>query len=118
MPNFRLVFMMRFFGLIPDEEKGWPPFDTSPFSRVIIADDQKMAEKIADAMIGEEVYADERLSRVLSVRETEEEPDIVSFDDGSNTWQQTLKKLGLKKTDIKFALACGKKVGIRIKNRK
>lgn len=105
MPNFELLFRMR----VEDDDKS---LDTDTFMRVIVADNLEMAQKIAEAMLDEEVYAREYLEYLLSLQPTNEFPDINAWDDGSYTWTRVLKTLGLKKKEIKFVFAKDAKVGI------
>ena len=55
------------------------PYD-SLFERVIGADILETARQIAEAMLGEEVYAHESLGSVISVQETDEPYSFVSWN--------------------------------------
>jgi len=74
-----------------------------------------VARKIAKAMKGEEVYAREFLDKVVSVKETDKETSLVSWD-VDYTWQHVLDKLKLVPEDVDFVFSeSGKKIGLRFK---
>lgn len=111
MPNFKIIFMKHF----EDDDED---LDTGEYSRVIVADNLEIAQKIADAMQGEEVYVNEWLEKILSVKPTDETPNIYSWDDGSHTWKQVLRQLNLREDDVEFILSGSQKIGIKIKEGK
>lgn len=67
----------------------------SEFGRIIEVQSLAIAKKIAEAMIGEEVFAWQYLSKVLSVTSTQENPFISSFCADHYTWERVLQRLGL-----------------------
>ena len=68
------------------------------FGRIISAQSPGVAQKIARAMLGEEVFSEQYLSEVLSVEPTEKEPRISSFCPKHYTWERVLQKLGFAGT--------------------
>ena len=65
------------------------------FGRTIFAQNEELARKIAEAMIGEEVYFWQYLSKIKSVTPTDNDPVISSFCAEHYTWERVLQKLGL-----------------------
>lgn len=63
------------------------------FRRVIIADDMEMAEKIAAAMLGEEVAGNQRLECVANIRFTSQQATMGIFSEAKEIWEQVLAKL-------------------------
>jgi hypothetical protein len=94
MPNFKLTFEMFF----EDEDT---PFNTRHYIRVIVADNLITALKIAEAMVGEEVYAREYLIRPVTVTETEEAPEISAWNE-NETWSRVLRNMDLTESDVEF----------------
>jgi len=89
--------------------------NTGQLSRVILVESLEVARKIAKAMKGEEVYAREFLDKVVSVKETDKETSLVSWD-VDYTWQHVLDKLKLVPEDVDFVFSeSGKKIGLRFK---
>ncbi len=70
----------------------------SEFGRIIEVQSLAIAEKIAEAMIGEEVFAWQYLSKVLSVTSTQEKPFISPLCTSYCVWERTLQRLGLTGT--------------------
>jgi hypothetical protein len=93
MPNFRLVFATEIIeksagNKIVREGRG--------FGRVISAPDKQIAEKIANAMLGEEVFPlPLYLGQVLSVEETDLPPRLNGFLCDSDIWDRVLFRLRL-----------------------
>ena len=65
------------------------------FGRTIFAQNEELARKIAEAMIGEEVYTWQYLSKVKDVVPTDDDPFISSFCANHYTWERILQRLGL-----------------------
>lgn len=65
------------------------------FRRVISAQNLDIARKIAEAMLGEEVFRWQYLSKVSSVEQTKEKSPISSFCSEHYTWERVLQGLGL-----------------------
>jgi len=70
----------------------------SEFGRIIEVQNLAIAEKIAEAMIGEEVFAWQYLSKVLSVTPTQENPFISPLCTSHCVWERVLQRLGLTGT--------------------
>jgi len=68
---------------------------SSSTTRVVVADDDELARKIGEAMLGEEIAASEHLTEVLSVEETNEDPEVLAWTkEGLNQiWSRALRKL-------------------------
>ncbi len=66
------------------------------FARVIVAEDADMAEKIANAMLGEEI-AGQTLHSVDAVQLTHQRPSMGVFNEErtKEIWEQVLDKLGI-----------------------
>ncbi len=106
MQKFELIFMQHFTNLNED-------LDTTKFSRVIACENFVMAQKIANAMLGEKTYASEWLDQILSLKPTEKPFCMYVWDDGTSSWNRVLKKLNLAETDVEFIFDENKnKVGI------
>lgn len=89
--------------------------NTGRVSRVVVVEDLGTAGKIAKAMLGEEVYAREFLGKVVSVKETDKEASLASWD-VDRTWQHVLDNLKLVTKDVDFIFSeSGKKIGLRFK---
>lgn len=65
------------------------------FKRIISAQTLEIAKKVAEAMLGEEVYAWQYLSEVLSVTPTEKDPFISPLCTFCCVWERVLQRLGL-----------------------
>lgn len=70
----------------------------SEFGRIIEVQNLAIAERIAEAMIGEEVYAWQYLSKILSVTFTQEKPFISPLCTSHCVWERVLQRLGLTGT--------------------
>lgn len=70
----------------------------SEFGRIIEAQNLAIAVRIAEAMIGEEVYVWQYLSEVLSVTSTQEKPFISPLCTSHCVWERVLQRLGLTGT--------------------
>lgn len=74
----------------------------SEFGRIIEAQNLAIAERIAEAMIGEEVFAWQYLSEILSVTSlgsfTQEKPFISPLCTSHCVWERVLQRLGLTGT--------------------
>lgn len=64
------------------------------FGRIISVQTHEIARKIAEAMLGEEVFPLQYLSKVLSVEPTDKEPFISSYCSRDYTWERVLQRLG------------------------
>lgn len=109
MPNFKLVFELFFDSL--GESKV-----TGEFSRIVTAYDLYQAIRLAEAMLGEEIWAHEYLHLVILVRETAEGAKAEYWDDGTRSWRRTLRQAGIPESAVEFVTdAKGHKVGIRLR---
>ena len=106
MPNFKLEFG-KFFE--DQDEK----LETGKFTRIVIADNLQLAERIAKAMVGEEIYANECLTDPVTVTETEEEPEISSWNE-DETWKRIIENMGLSERSIEFIFNSRPKVVVSV----
>ncbi|GEM_PF-5596193 len=65
MPNFEIQFVTDFDNGVDSKR------EATAFARVIVVPSLGWAERIAEAMLGEEVWSAENLGRVVSVKQTE-----------------------------------------------
>lgn len=82
--------------------------------RVISAQGLRIAQKIALAMLGEEVYRGQYLDEVLSVKLTRKKmtPHISTFNH-DYTWERVLQALQLQNGDILFVIdSKGRRIGL------
>lgn len=91
MPNFRLVFVTE---TIKKSGNKMVMREGREFDRVISAPDRQIAQKIASAMLGEEVFPILYLGQVLSVEETDLKPQLNAFCD-CYSWERVLYRLRL-----------------------
>lgn len=112
MPNFLLGFKTRY------DDGDTVSEDANTVERVVVATNKDMAEAIAHAMLGEEVWSHEELSRVILVEETTtRETALESWDDGTHVWARLLPKLGYRIEDVEFIAHGGEKVGFKLRQR-
>lgn len=109
MPNYLLGFKTHYYDGDIDSD------DANTVERVIVAANKDVAEAVAHAMLGEEKWAHEELSRVFLVEETEREPMLENCDDGTVAWSRVLSRLGHKEEDVEFIVHQGEKVGFTLK---
>lgn len=88
MPNFKIVFKLE----VKTNNREYREGPT--FERIITAQNRRIAKKVAKAMIGEEVYVQQYLSKVQSVTPTDEEPFISPFCTSRCVWDRVLQRLG------------------------
>ena len=92
MPNFKIIFITEFIEKI---EGIRTLREGQEFSRVISAPDKQIAEKIANAMLGEEVFClPLYLGQVLSVKIINLKPQLNAFCDCC-VWERVLHRLRL-----------------------
>ena len=82
--------------------------------RVIAAPDRKTAIQIGQSMLGEEVYGEEYLDKLLLIQMTDDPLNISSWNP-KYTWQWVLKNLGYSENGIEWIFSAGQKVGLKIK---
>lgn len=72
--------------------------------RIIVTDSLEEARLIANAMLGEEVYANEYFEKIVSVEETTEEPSTYTEIPIGNdyAWERVLNTLSLNGSQIDF----------------
>lgn len=91
MPNFKLVFATETVEKSGDKKI---VREGQGFERIISAPDGQIAKKIAEAMLGEEVFPILYLGRVLSVQRTKLKSGLSTFCD-FYTWERVLYRLRL-----------------------
>lgn len=100
MVNYKLTFTTNFYGSdISETEK----YDRT-FTRIIVADRLEEAQVIANAMLGEEVCANEYFQKIVSVEETTQKPDTCTEIPVQNdyAWKRVLHKLSLNESQVEF----------------
>lgn len=90
-------FGIVFFTLVREDKKKSGSYfrEGNHFSRIIETSDEKCAEVIAKAMVGEEIYPHTYLAGVKSVKETPDDPSISSFCSEHYTWERVFSVLAL-----------------------
>ncbi len=108
MPKFRLIFELVV-------KTGHLQFrEGSAVGRIIVARDLESAKRIAEAMIGEEIFRWQYLDKVIEVSPTTREPHISTFGD-DYTWNRVLTTLGLAEGKTAFIMNKeGRKVGLAL----
>lgn len=100
MPRFEIKFQL---GVIDSGKRR----EGSISFRIITAQDQEIASKVAEAMLGEVIYRLERgptvifLEKIQSVESVDKLPWI-SSEDIQKTWDRVLQRLGLSNKDVEF----------------
>ena len=63
-----------------------------------------MAQRTAEAMLGEEARCGEFLKEVVSVKKTDEEANLMSWtrEHTEYIWQRVLNNLGLRPEEVEF----------------
>lgn len=89
MQRFEIKFALEVKTGPCKHREGWE------FKRTIEAQNLVIAERIAKAMIGEEVYVWQYLSKVLSVTPTLKGPFISSLCTSPCVWERVLQRFGL-----------------------
>lgn len=85
------------------------------FRRVIYAQSLEIAEKIALAMLGEEVYRGQYLDEILSVERTRSATPHISTFNHDYAWERVLQAFGLQNTEIRFVCDNkGRKIGLHL----
>ncbi len=98
MGNFELIFSLE---AKRKEGKEWVMGDGGIIKRVIVVNDEEIAEKIGLAMIGEEVFPLQYINALLSVNPTDNHPHLDSFS-ADYTWSRALARLGLQRSEVRF----------------
>jgi len=107
MPWFEIKFQL---GVIDNGKRR----EGSISFRIITAQDQEIAAKIAEAMLGEVIYRLERgpttifLEKIQSIESVNKLPWI-SSEDIRKTWERVLQRLGLSLSDenVEFGFIAG-----------
>ena len=89
MRNFKIVFELEVKISSRNYREG------GVIGRVISAQSLEIAQKIAEAMIGEEIFSRQYLAKIISIISTDENAFISSFCLEHYTWDRILQRLGL-----------------------
>lgn len=108
MPNFELVFSKSF----SCETSGVS--ETGEMSYVITVPDILLANFVAEAMRGHEVYANEWLDDIIRVEATDEQAYVTDWDDGTLLWKKVLFTLCISEGSVEpIRGLCGEIVGFQ-----
>ena len=102
MPNYQLWFRLSRCVIGDADHMG---ADDTFSRRVICMPDYVTALKVAQAMVGEEIYGGRFfLSKLEQCVETSNEPDLAEniFAEGMYVWDRVLEELRLTVTDVEF----------------
>ena len=108
MEKFELVFQSAYDDGTGDLQEG------DEWKRVIGAQNLLSAEKIAKAMLGEEIAASEWLNKVIRVKKTDKTANLYTWGDGTDIWNRVFERTGINPDHVTFIEVAGQKVGFMV----